>query len=164
MRVFVCFQGNVGPAAFWMLGYLLTNPEALTAVKSEMETSETSVLDRPVNTPVFGEGLIPDCVNTTIFMSRRLLLLSAGWGWNKSVFQNAKNTVELNLEWLTICMYIMHKMVLKDLWKKENVLNQKNLEFRNLNFHDVQNETEQISYKFIKSIRNMTEMLLLFCC
>ncbi|XP_041806514.1 prostacyclin synthase-like [Chelmon rostratus] len=50
-------QGNVGPAAFWMLGYLLTNPEALTAVKSEMETSETSVLDRPVNTPVFESAL-----------------------------------------------------------------------------------------------------------
>lgn len=68
MLVFVCFQGNVGPAAFWLLGYLLTNPEALTAVKRElsgislMETSETSLLDRPVNTPVFGEGLIPTLV------------------------------------------------------------------------------------------------------
>ncbi|XP_076616787.1 prostacyclin synthase-like [Chaetodon auriga] len=50
-------QGNVGPAAFWMLGYLLTNPEALTAVKREMETSETSLLDRPVNTPVFDSAL-----------------------------------------------------------------------------------------------------------
>ncbi|XP_070814781.1 prostacyclin synthase-like [Chaetodon trifascialis] len=50
-------QGNVGPAAFWLLGYLLTNPEALTAVKREMETSETSLLDRPVNTPVFDSAL-----------------------------------------------------------------------------------------------------------
>ncbi|KAK5872390.1 hypothetical protein PBY51_013100 [Eleginops maclovinus] len=56
-------QGNVGPAAFWLLGYLLTNPEALTAVKKEfsgispMETSETSLLDRPVNTPVFDSVL-----------------------------------------------------------------------------------------------------------
>ncbi|XP_059185560.1 prostacyclin synthase-like [Centropristis striata] len=56
-------QGNVGPAAFWLLGYLLTNPEALTAVKREfsgislMETSETSLLDRPVHTPVFDSVL-----------------------------------------------------------------------------------------------------------
>ncbi|KAM9361675.1 prostacyclin synthase-like [Symphorus nematophorus] len=50
-------QGNVGPAAFWLLGYLLTNPEALTAVRREMETSETSPLDRPVNTPVFDSAL-----------------------------------------------------------------------------------------------------------
>lgn len=50
-------QGNVGPAAFWLLGYLLTSPEALTAVKREMETSETSHLDRPVKTPVFDSAL-----------------------------------------------------------------------------------------------------------
>ncbi|XP_031706614.1 prostacyclin synthase [Anarrhichthys ocellatus] len=56
-------QGNVGPAAFWLLGYLLTNPEALAAVKREfsgismMETSETSSLDRPVDTPVFDSVL-----------------------------------------------------------------------------------------------------------
>lgn len=50
-------QGNVGPAAFWLLGFLLTNPEALTAVKGEMETSETSTPDRPVNTPVFDSAL-----------------------------------------------------------------------------------------------------------
>ncbi|TMS18997.1 Prostacyclin synthase [Larimichthys crocea] len=50
-------QGNVGPAAFWLLGYLLTNPEALAAVKREMETLETSLLDGPVNTPVFDSAL-----------------------------------------------------------------------------------------------------------
>ncbi|KAK9529061.1 hypothetical protein VZT92_013178 [Zoarces viviparus] len=56
-------QGNVGPAAFWLLGYLLTNPDALAAVKREfsgistMETSETSSLDRPVDTPVFDSVL-----------------------------------------------------------------------------------------------------------
>ncbi|XP_049894899.1 prostacyclin synthase-like [Epinephelus moara] len=56
-------QGNVGPAAFWLLGYLLINPEALAAVKKEfsgispMETSETSLLDGPVNTPVFDSVL-----------------------------------------------------------------------------------------------------------
>uniref|UniRef100_A0A672IQ35 Prostacyclin synthase n=1 Tax=Salarias fasciatus TaxID=181472 RepID=A0A672IQ35_SALFA len=32
-------QGNVGPAAFWLLGHLLTNPEALTAVKKEFNSA-----------------------------------------------------------------------------------------------------------------------------
>ncbi|XP_056293664.1 prostacyclin synthase-like [Pseudoliparis swirei] len=56
-------QGNVGPAAFWLLGYLLTNPEALAAVKREfsgismMETSKTSSPDRPMDTPVFDSVL-----------------------------------------------------------------------------------------------------------
>ncbi|XP_060926241.1 prostacyclin synthase-like [Limanda limanda] len=56
-------QGNVGPAAFWLVGYLLTNPAALMAVKSEfsriseMETSETPLIDGPVNTPVFDSAL-----------------------------------------------------------------------------------------------------------
>lgn len=59
MLASVCFQGNVGPAAFWLLGFLLKNPEALTAVKSEMETLELSSLDGHVVTPVFGEGFIP---------------------------------------------------------------------------------------------------------
>ncbi|KAG7219258.1 hypothetical protein INR49_019206 [Caranx melampygus] len=58
-------QGNVGPAAFWLLGFLLTNPEALKAVKTEfsqisqMETSVAALTDRRMNTPVFGEALIP---------------------------------------------------------------------------------------------------------
>ncbi|XP_044205351.1 prostacyclin synthase-like [Thunnus albacares] len=56
-------QGNVGPAAFWLLSYLLTNPEALTAVRrefseiSQTETSEAPQLDRPANTPVFDSAL-----------------------------------------------------------------------------------------------------------
>uniref|UniRef100_A0A3Q3XN09 Prostacyclin synthase n=1 Tax=Mola mola TaxID=94237 RepID=A0A3Q3XN09_MOLML len=50
-------QGNVGPAAFWLLGFLLKNPEALTAVKSEMETLELSSLDGHVVTPVFDSAL-----------------------------------------------------------------------------------------------------------
>ncbi|XP_030276987.1 prostacyclin synthase-like [Sparus aurata] len=50
-------QGNVGPAAFWLLGFLLTHPEALTVVKTEMETSETLLLDRHVDTPVFDSAL-----------------------------------------------------------------------------------------------------------
>lgn len=56
--VFV-FQGNVGPAAFWLLGFLLKHPEALAAVKAEMEASPLSPLDGPVVTPVFGEGFHP---------------------------------------------------------------------------------------------------------
>ncbi|XP_029948411.1 prostacyclin synthase-like [Salarias fasciatus] len=56
-------QGNVGPAAFWLLGHLLTNPEALTAVKkefsqiSQMETTEIPFKDKPVDTPVFDSAL-----------------------------------------------------------------------------------------------------------
>ncbi|XP_004068519.2 prostacyclin synthase [Oryzias latipes] len=56
-------QGNVGPAAFWLLGYLLTNPEALKAVQREfgqmrhMETFRTTSTDRSVNTPVFDSAL-----------------------------------------------------------------------------------------------------------
>ncbi|XP_054641160.1 prostacyclin synthase-like isoform X2 [Dunckerocampus dactyliophorus] len=56
-------QGNVGPAAFWLLGFLLTNPEALTAVRREfkqiahMETSGASMLNAPGNTPVFDSAL-----------------------------------------------------------------------------------------------------------
>ncbi|XP_071349112.1 prostacyclin synthase-like [Trachinotus anak] len=56
-------QGNVGPAAFWLLGYLLTNPEALTAVRrefsqiSQMETSEIPLTNRLMNTPVFESAL-----------------------------------------------------------------------------------------------------------
>ncbi|CAN9511706.1 unnamed protein product [Ophioblennius macclurei] len=56
-------QGNVGPAAFWLLGHLLTNPEALTAVKkefsqiSQVETTEIPFLDKPIDTPVFDSAL-----------------------------------------------------------------------------------------------------------
>ncbi|XP_028262471.1 prostacyclin synthase-like [Parambassis ranga] len=56
-------QGNVGPASFWLLGYLLTNPEALIAVRrefsqiSQMETSEAPLTDRPTSTPVFDSAL-----------------------------------------------------------------------------------------------------------
>ncbi|XP_057702840.1 prostacyclin synthase-like [Corythoichthys intestinalis] len=56
-------QGNVGPAAFWLLGFLLTNPEALTAVRNEfkqisqIETSGASLLHSRGNTPVFDSAL-----------------------------------------------------------------------------------------------------------
>ncbi|KAF7661708.1 hypothetical protein LDENG_00255520 [Lucifuga dentata] len=53
-------QGNVGPAAFWLLGYLLTNPEALMAVRrefswiSQTKTSQTPLL---LHTPVLDSAL-----------------------------------------------------------------------------------------------------------
>ncbi|MED6292823.1 hypothetical protein CHARACLAT_004535 [Characodon lateralis] len=56
-------QGNVGPAAFWLLGYLLTNPEALMEVKrefgqiSQMERSGTPLIDKSIKTPVFDSVL-----------------------------------------------------------------------------------------------------------
>lgn len=70
----VCFQGNVGPAAFWLLGYLLTNPEALTAVKrefgqiSQMASSGTPLMDKSTKTPVFGEGFIVVFVTRLAFI------------------------------------------------------------------------------------------------
>nr|XP_057911185.1 prostacyclin synthase-like [Doryrhamphus excisus] len=56
-------QGNVGPAAFWLLGFLLTNPEAMAAVRREfkkipcVEASGASCLNSPGNTPVFDSAL-----------------------------------------------------------------------------------------------------------
>ncbi|KAM6928341.1 prostacyclin synthase-like [Xenentodon cancila] len=53
-------QGNVGPAAFWLLSYLLTNPEALMAVKKEfgqMDTSGSFLMDGSEKTPVFDSAL-----------------------------------------------------------------------------------------------------------
>ncbi|XP_006639606.1 prostacyclin synthase [Lepisosteus oculatus] len=60
-------QGNVGPAAFWMLAFLLTNPEAMTAVKNEfhkltaevnrtckVQTVRPEMLEK---TPVFDSAL-----------------------------------------------------------------------------------------------------------
>ena len=35
---FFSLQGNMGPAAFWLLLFLLKNPEALAAVRGELET------------------------------------------------------------------------------------------------------------------------------
>ncbi|KAJ0023161.1 hypothetical protein NQD34_003060 [Periophthalmus magnuspinnatus] len=52
-------QGNAGPAAFWLLGFLLTNPDAMAAVKKEFsgisQTSDTCLLT--VKTPVFDSAL-----------------------------------------------------------------------------------------------------------
>uniref|UniRef100_A0A8C6U7T4 Prostacyclin synthase n=1 Tax=Neogobius melanostomus TaxID=47308 RepID=A0A8C6U7T4_9GOBI len=54
-------QGNAGPAAFWLLGFLLTNPDAMTAVKKELcgiaqtDAPETCLLN--VKTPIFDSAL-----------------------------------------------------------------------------------------------------------
>lgn len=60
---FFSFQCNAGPAAFWLLGFLLTHPEAMEAVKSEIRDltlQDISLQHAPINplkaysTPVFG--------------------------------------------------------------------------------------------------------------
>uniref|UniRef100_A0A672ID12 Prostacyclin synthase n=1 Tax=Salarias fasciatus TaxID=181472 RepID=A0A672ID12_SALFA len=43
-------QCNAGPAAFWLLGYLLTHPEAMKAVKSEIRGLST-LQDTPLQHP-----------------------------------------------------------------------------------------------------------------
>lgn len=59
-------QGNMGPAAFWLLLFLLKNPEALAAVRGELETvllgaeqpiSQMTTLPQKVldSMPVLGE-------------------------------------------------------------------------------------------------------------
>ncbi|XP_067230511.1 prostacyclin synthase [Chanodichthys erythropterus] len=51
-------QGNAGPAAFWVLGYLLTNPEALRAVREEIQGGKhLRPEERQKNTPVFDSVL-----------------------------------------------------------------------------------------------------------
>ncbi|XP_060775405.1 prostacyclin synthase [Neoarius graeffei] len=50
-------QGNAGPAAFWLLGFLLTHPEALKAVKEELCRLQHLPLDKRDNTPVFNSVL-----------------------------------------------------------------------------------------------------------
>uniref|UniRef100_A0A6Q2YAL6 Prostacyclin synthase n=1 Tax=Esox lucius TaxID=8010 RepID=A0A6Q2YAL6_ESOLU len=56
-------QGNVGPAAFWLLGFLLTNPEAMRAVRKEFSSiseqglAQCPLLDRLQHTPVFDSAL-----------------------------------------------------------------------------------------------------------
>ncbi|KAM9362373.1 prostacyclin synthase [Symphorus nematophorus] len=59
-------QCNAGPAAFWLLGFLLTHPEAMEALKSEIRgltLQDTSLQPPPINpleahsTPVFDSVL-----------------------------------------------------------------------------------------------------------
>ncbi|RXN09163.1 prostacyclin synthase-like protein [Labeo rohita] len=51
-------QGNAGPTAFWLLGYLLTHPEALRAVREEIQGGKhLREEERKKNTPVFDSVL-----------------------------------------------------------------------------------------------------------
>ncbi|XDV35419.1 hypothetical protein PO909_005371 [Leuciscus waleckii] len=51
-------QGNAGPAAFWLLGCLLTHPEALRAVREEIQGGKhLRPEERQKNTPVFDSVL-----------------------------------------------------------------------------------------------------------
>ncbi|KAL4655210.1 prostacyclin synthase [Arapaima gigas] len=57
-------QCNAGPAAFWLLGFLLTHPQAMQAVQREMDSlqqqapaSELPYLDSQGSTPVFDSVL-----------------------------------------------------------------------------------------------------------
>ncbi|XP_046882306.1 prostacyclin synthase-like isoform X2 [Hypomesus transpacificus] len=59
-------QGNIGPAAFWLLGFLLSHPEALEAVRREQESlaplkqgtaPQPPLVDCLQNTPVFDSAL-----------------------------------------------------------------------------------------------------------
>lgn len=56
------FKCNAGPAAFWLLGFLLTHPEAMEAVKSEIRGLRDTNQQHPAaitlleahSTPVLG--------------------------------------------------------------------------------------------------------------
>ncbi|XP_060724120.1 prostacyclin synthase [Tachysurus vachellii] len=50
-------QGNAGPATFWLLGFLLTHPEALKAVKKELCSLQHLPLDKREETPVLNSVL-----------------------------------------------------------------------------------------------------------
>lgn len=52
----ICCQGNVGPAAFWLLAFLLSTPEAMKAVRTELSrVSHAHTLEHTQPTPVFGK-------------------------------------------------------------------------------------------------------------
>lgn len=53
-------QCNNGPAAFWLLGFLLTHPEAMEALQSEIR----SLPSVQHNTPVFGTSISQIVVTT----------------------------------------------------------------------------------------------------
>uniref|UniRef100_A0A3P8UKE7 Prostacyclin synthase n=1 Tax=Cynoglossus semilaevis TaxID=244447 RepID=A0A3P8UKE7_CYNSE len=68
-------QCNVGPAAFWLLGYLLTHPEAMDAVRSEVRhfTDQDDYL-RQSKTPVFDSTLSETLRLTAAVMIKRAVL------------------------------------------------------------------------------------------
>ncbi|KAJ8409333.1 hypothetical protein AAFF_G00235310 [Aldrovandia affinis] len=74
-------QGNVGPTAFWLLGFLLTNPEAMNAVKREFnglslqaDLPQRPPLDKFQNTPVF-DSVLNETLRLTAapFITREVL-------------------------------------------------------------------------------------------
>ncbi|XP_051568806.1 prostacyclin synthase-like [Myxocyprinus asiaticus] len=51
-------QGNAGPAAFWVLGFMLTHPEALSSVREEIrDVQHLPLEEREKHTPVFDSVL-----------------------------------------------------------------------------------------------------------
>lgn len=86
------FQCNAGPAAFWLLGFLLTHPEAMEAVRSEVghlisqdthrQHPPTDLLEAH-STPVLGTQQLLAALFTSsldTWTPRRLGLASAlGW-------------------------------------------------------------------------------------
>ncbi|TMS19508.1 Prostacyclin synthase [Larimichthys crocea] len=73
-------QCNAGPAAFWFLGFLLTHPEAMKALKSEfrdLTLQDTSLQHHPINmleahsTPVFDSALKETLRHTAAVMIGR---------------------------------------------------------------------------------------------
>lgn len=76
----------MGPAAFWLLGYLLTNPEALAAVKTEMEALRLPPLDSSVSTPVLGEGFNQTlCWQRQQLCNRKFILLSTKMKYTENI-------------------------------------------------------------------------------
>lgn len=58
LHIVVLLQGNVGPAAFWLLAFLLTHSEAMRAVRKEFNSVTvpgTNTLNPQDQTPVFGK-------------------------------------------------------------------------------------------------------------
>ncbi len=86
------FQCNAGPAAFWLLGFLLTHPEAMEALKSEIRgltLQDTSLQHPPINplealkTPVFGTQQLLAAVSF-IHLSSWGLATPVKWNKNSS--------------------------------------------------------------------------------
>lgn len=76
-------QCNAGPAAFWLLGFLLTHPEAMEALKSEIKgltLQDTSLQHPPINpleahkTPVF-DSILSETLRLTaaVIISREVV-------------------------------------------------------------------------------------------
>lgn len=61
LHVGLFLQGNVGPAAFWLLAFLLTHSEAMREVRKEFQNVTvpgTRMINPQEHTPVFGKSHI----------------------------------------------------------------------------------------------------------